>query len=76
MFPTGSKQDTRAASPARLREVKLAVGLPVVAIGGIDASNIGQVIEAGADAVAVISAVCGATDVRAAARELARRFEA
>ena len=76
MFPTASKPDTRAASPERLREVKQAVGLPVVAIGGIDASNVGQVIEAGADAVAVISAVCGATDVRAAARELARRFEA
>ena len=76
IFPTASKQATRAASPERLREVKQAVGLPVVAIGGIDASNVEQVIAAGADAVAVISAVCGAGDVRAAARELALRFEA
>ncbi len=75
VFPTGSKERTRPASPGRVREVKAAVDLPVVAIGGINASNIDQVVEAGADAVAVISAVCSAEDVRAAARELAARFE-
>jgi thiamine-phosphate pyrophosphorylase len=48
--------------------------VPVVAIGGINTSNIDQVIEAGADAVAVISAVCGADDPKAAAAELASRF--
>ena len=78
VFPTSSKEPgrTRAASIDRVREVKLAVAVPVVAIGGINASNVDQVIEAGADAVAVISAVCGADDPRAAARELAQRFEA
>ncbi len=77
MFPTASKdpERTRAATPERLREVKAAVGVPVVGIGGIDASNIAQVIEVGADAVAVISAVCSARDPLAAARELAGRFE-
>ena len=77
IFPTGSKEPerTRAASPQRLREVRAAVRVPVVAIGGINASNVGEVIEAGADAIAVISAVCGADDVRSAARELAERFE-
>ncbi len=74
IFATGSKGDTRPASPERLREVKAAVDLPVVAIGGINASNTDQVLAAGADAVAVISAVCSADDVRAAARELAGRF--
>lgn len=74
VFPTSSKEPerTRAASVERVREVKAAVRVPVVAIGGINASNIRQVIEAGADAVAVISAVCGAPDPRAAAEELAR----
>ena len=52
-----------------------AVGVPVVAIGGIDASNIEDVVRAGADVVAVISAVCGADDPRAAARQLAAQFE-
>lgn len=77
VFPTASKapERTRPASPERVREVKAAVGVPVVAIGGITAANVDQVIEAGADAVAVISAVCAAPDVRAAAREIAGRFE-
>jgi thiamine-phosphate diphosphorylase len=76
VFPTGSKEPerTRAASVDRVREVKAAVDVPVVAIGGINTSNIDQVIEAGADAVAVISAVCGADDPKAAAAELASRF--
>ncbi len=69
-----SKEVTRAASVERLREVKAAVRVPVVAIGGINASNIAQVVEAGADAAAVISAVCAAADPRAAARELAAAF--
>ncbi|MEX1253625.1 MAG: thiamine phosphate synthase [Dehalococcoidia bacterium] len=77
IFPTASKEPerTRAASPQRLREVKAAVDLPGVAIGGINAANIDEVLAAGADAVAVISAVCAAPDPRAAAQTLARRFE-
>jgi thiamine-phosphate diphosphorylase len=76
IFPTASKEleRTRAASPERLREVKSAVRVPVVAIGGINASNIAQVVEAGADAAAGIGAVCGADDPKAAAAELARAF--
>ena len=70
IFPTSSKAITRAATLDRLREVKAAVRVPVVAIGGITASNIDSVIAAGADATAVISAVCGAHDPRAAALEL------
>ncbi len=75
IFPTTSKGVTRPASPERLREVRAAADLPVVAIGGINAGNIDEVLAAGADAVAVISAVCAADDVRQAARELAERFE-
>lgn len=75
IFPTGSKQVTRPANLDRIQDVKAAVGVPVVAIGGINAGNIDSVIEAGADAAAVISAVCAAPDPRAAARQLALRFE-
>ena len=74
IFPTSSKPITRAATLDRLREVKAAVHVPVVAIGGINASNIDTVITAGADAAAAISAVCAAEDPRAAARDLASRF--
>ena len=73
LFPTTSKAVTRPASPERLREVKQAVSVPVVGIGGISEGNIDQVLAAGADAVAVISAVTAAADVRAAAARLAAR---
>lgn len=74
LFPTGSKTDTRPASLEALREVKSAVTVPVCAIGGINDSNIDEVIAAGADIVSVISAVVSAPDVREAARALASRF--
>lgn len=76
IFPTPSKPVTRAASLDRLREVKAAVHVPVVAIGGINAANIAAVVETGAEAAAVISAVCSAGDPRAAAAELAAAFHA
>lgn len=44
--------------------------MPLVAIGGINASNAGDVVAAGADGVAVVSAVCAADDPERAAREL------
>lgn len=71
VFGTATKAGTRPASPARLAQVKAAVRLPVFAIGGITLQNVGQVLAAGADGVAVISAVCAAPDPEAAARELA-----
>jgi thiamine-phosphate pyrophosphorylase len=51
-------------------------GMPIVGIGGIDASSAGAVIGAGAHGVAVISAVFGAADVRRAARELREAVDA
>jgi thiamine-phosphate diphosphorylase len=74
IFPTASKAVTRPASLERIREIRAAVRVPIVAIGGIDASNLPSVLDAGADAAAVISAVCGAADPRAAAAELAGVF--
>ncbi len=74
IYPTTTKEDSRPAGLERLREVRAAVRLPLVAISGINEENVDAVTAAGADAVAVISAVCGADDVEAAARRLASRF--
>jgi len=74
MFPTGSKNDAELVGVQRLHEVRQAVTLPIVAIGGIDRDNAGSVIDAGADAVAVISAVMGADSPAVAAREIALLF--
>jgi thiamine-phosphate pyrophosphorylase len=70
IFGTSAKQGTRPASPERLAEVKAAVNLPVIGIGGINRGNAGLVTAVGAAGVAVISAVCSAPDPEAAAREL------
>jgi thiamine-phosphate pyrophosphorylase len=47
-----------------------AVTLPVLAIGGIKKANLDQVVAAGADGIAVISAIIAADDPTAAAQEL------
>jgi thiamine-phosphate pyrophosphorylase len=51
-----------------------ALGVPLVAIGGIDAHNAGALVAAGADSVAVISALFAVDDVRRAAQAIARHF--
>jgi thiamine-phosphate pyrophosphorylase len=51
-----------------LRQVRAAVTLPIVAIGGIDFDNAAEVIAVGADAVAMISALAGSPDAAGAAR--------
>ena len=71
IFPTTTKPDAGpVADVDMIRRVKEAVDVPVVAIGGINSGNVRQVIEAGADSIAVISAVVSAPDVRRAARVL------
>jgi thiamine-phosphate diphosphorylase len=73
MFVTGTKPDAGApVGPQRLAEIRRAVSLPVAAIGGISVDNVAEVMRAGADAAAVISAVSRADDMEAATRDLAR----
>lgn len=75
LFGTTSKGDTRPATLDTLREVKAAAHVPVCAIGGINETNIADVIAVGADMASVISAVMTADDPRAAAERLAAAFE-
>jgi thiamine-phosphate diphosphorylase len=70
IFGTSAKAGTRRVSPERLHEIKGAVHVPVFGIGGITKDNARQVILAGADGVAVITAVCSAPDPAAATQEL------
>ncbi len=76
MYPTKSKEKAIVVGLERLREVRGAVGVPLVAIGGINKDNAGEVAAAGADGVVVISAILGAEDVEAAARQVIKAFEA
>ena len=75
IFPTDSKEDTREIGVEALKNIRRALDLPLVAIGGINRDNLKSVIKAGADAAAVISAVMGADDVEKASRQLAEIFK-
>ena len=68
MFPTATKPDFELVGPELVRNVRPHLHVPLVGIGGITPDNVGEVIRAGADGVAVISAVCAADDTTAATR--------
>ena len=76
VFTTPTKTDT--APPLGLdglRAIRRAVQLPLVAIGGIDANNAAQVLRAGADGLAVVSAIVSAPCPRTAAAGLRQRIQ-
>jgi thiamine-phosphate pyrophosphorylase len=73
LFLTPTKSDAQlAAGIAGLKQIRRATALPLVAIGGINRSNVADAIRAGADGVAVVSAIVNAEDPAAAVEELLR----
>lgn len=71
VFDSSSKLDAgHGHGLETLREIRKAVKIPVLAIGGINKDNAASVVEAGAEGLAVISAVVSQPDVEKAAREL------
>ncbi len=75
-YETGSKPGVKPAGLNLVTAVRDAVGIPVVAVGGIDATNAADVIAAGADGVAVIGAIMDVDDPAGAARELRAAIDA
>ena len=72
-FASSVKPNAPVATLELLQQVRRELSVPIVAIGGITLQNGKQLIEAGADALAVISAVFGATDIQQAARQIFNR---
>lgn len=70
IFPTPTKPTYRSVGLDAIAEVVSQVRIPVVCIGGVDRSNVHRVLEAGAECVAVVRAVCRADDPEAATRHL------
>lgn len=71
IYATSTKADAGAAvGPGRLAEIKQAVDVPIVAIGGINIHNAAEAVLHGADGVAVISAIVASPDVRQATEAL------
>jgi thiamine-phosphate pyrophosphorylase len=74
-FPSGVKPAAVHAPLELLPRAKRAIGVPIVAIGGITLENATRVLSAGADAIAVISALFCAPNVEAASRAFSNLFE-
>lgn len=70
LFHTPTKPDAEPAGPDMLTEARKRVSFPIVGIGGITADNLAAAFAAGADSVAVVSAVFSAADPAAATRDL------
>jgi thiamine-phosphate pyrophosphorylase len=70
VWPSPTKPEAVPIGLDGLAEIATASGLPVVGIGGIRAANLPDVLRAGAAGVAVVSAIAGAPDPRAATTEL------
>ncbi|MEK7294093.1 MAG: thiamine phosphate synthase [Nitrospirota bacterium] len=75
IFPPGSKRDHEPVVGIEgLRRIRRLTSLPVFAIGGIAFDHVHSIIEAGANGVAVISAIVRAADVTAATRGFVSQF--
>ena len=76
VFATPTKTDTKGPwGLAGLAKIKAFSRHPIAAIGGIDESNAADVVKAGADCLAVVSAICAANDPEAAAHTLKNIIE-
>lgn len=76
IFPTATKDDTTLVGLKTLSKVRKAIRVPLVAIGGITPEGAFDAIEAGADAVAVISGIMADSDPARAAKEYSLLFNA
>jgi len=71
IFPTSSKENLRSLLGLDgLKAIRKKVNIPILAVGGINKQNAGQIIDSGADGIAVISAILGAKDISRATQEL------
>ncbi len=76
VFATPTKTDTKEPwGLAGLARIKQFSRHPLVAIGGLNVSNTSDVIRAGADAIAVVSAICGAKNPYAATQNLCNQYD-
>ena len=64
VFGTATKAGVGTLGLERLRSIRQAVSLPMVGIGGVKATNYGQVLATGANGAAIISGILAATDIR------------
>lgn len=76
IFPTNSHPGAPAGGIPLVKSAAQAVSIPILAIGGVNAQNVGGVITAGASGAAVITAIAAARDPQAASAALAQNMRA
>ena len=75
IFPTTTKPEANVRGLEVLNKIKQTkIEKPIIAIGGIDKTNVAEVIRAGADGVAVVRAVCGAQDIKKEAQDIKKLY--
>jgi len=74
MFATGTKTDADLVTMNELRDIRSAVSLPIVVIGGINLTTIPSFVNTGIDGIAVASALISAKDITEAAKQLRASF--
>lgn len=74
VFSTSTKKDARDVSYDQLKEIKARVKIPVVAIGGINEKNLGQLKGTNIDGVAIVSAILGKANIKEATENLKRNI--
>ena len=73
-FATSTKPNAVHAPLSLFAEAKQKITLPLVAIGGITLQNAAQVVDAGADAIAVITSLFGAEDIEKTATQFSQLY--
>jgi thiamine-phosphate pyrophosphorylase len=74
MYATGTKADANVTGMDELKKIRAAIGLPLVAIGGINAATVPNFKGTGIDGIAVVSAIVASADVAGAAGKLKETF--
>ncbi len=75
VFPSPTKANALPITHRQLRDICTAVSIPAVAIGGITRENLPQLRGSAVQGIAVVSALFGAADIQAAARDLKREAQ-
>lgn len=75
VYPTSSKEVDKTIGAEGLREIKKAVDIPVVAIGGISLDNVAELKATNIEGISVISAILAKEDVKKASEELLAKFK-
>jgi thiamine-phosphate pyrophosphorylase len=75
LYSTSTKTDAKSVAGEMLREIRKAVSIPIVGIGGINAENAVQLKDTGIDGIAVVSAIISQKDIAGSARKLLEIFK-